>query len=191
LNRLCKIRLKGKFKNTAILSVYAPTEVSDEKEKENFYDSLDKCMDKISKHDMNFIMGDFIAKIGKEESIRSVLGRFSLHDNTSENGLLLAQFAEMHRMMIKSTCFPHKDIHKGTWKMPGTNLVNQIDHVVVSSKQFSAIMDVKTMRGPNCYTDHYLVHAIIRQRLANIQKDKGIKRKRWNTENLKNENDLK
>jgi len=134
---------------------------------------------------MTIIMGDFNAKIGKEESIRSVAGRFSLHENTSENGLLLAHFSEMHRMMIKSTCFPHEDIHKRTWKMPGTNIVNQIDHIVVSSKQASVIMDVKTMRGRNYDIDHYLVRVIIRQRLANIQKDKGIKRKRWNTENLK------
>lgn len=75
--------------------------------------------------------------------------------------------------------------------MPGTNVVNQIDHIVVSSKQVSAIMDVKTMRGTNCDTDHYLVRSIIRQRLANIQKDKGIKRKRWNTENLQNEYGIK
>jgi len=52
-------------------------------------------------------------------------------------------------------------------------------------------MDVKTMRGPNCDTDHYLVVAIFRQRLASVQKNNGLKRKRWNTENLKNEDGLK
>lgn len=136
---------------------------------------------------MTIIMGDFNAKNGKEESIRSVAERFSLHENTSDNGLLLAQCADMHRMITKSTCFQHKNIHIGTWKMPRSNVVNQIDHIIVSFKQASDIIDVKTMRGPNCDTDHYLVHAIIRQRLANIQKDKDIKRKKWNTENLKNE----
>lgn len=94
-------------------------------------------------------------------------------------------------MIIKSTCFPDKDIHKETWKMPGSNVVNQIDHIIVSSKQASDIIDVKTIRGPNCDTDHYLVRAIIRQRLANIQKDKGERRKKWNTKNLKNEDGLK
>jgi len=64
-DRICKIRLKGKFRNTTILSVYAPTEVSNEKEKDNFYESLDKCTDKIPKHDMTIIMGDFNAKIKK------------------------------------------------------------------------------------------------------------------------------
>lgn len=94
----------------------------------------------------------------------------------------------MHKMMIESSGFPFKDIHKGTWKIPGSNIVNQINHIVISPKQVSDLIDVKTMTGPNCNTDHYLVHAIIRQHLANIQKDKGVKRKRWNMENLKNKN---
>jgi len=68
--------------------------------------------------------------------------------------------------------------------MPGSKVVNQIDHIIVSSKHASAIIGVRTIRGPNRDTDHYLVRSIIRQRLANIQKDKGLKRKIWNTESL-------
>lgn len=61
------MRFKGKFRNTKILSVYASTEDCDEKEKVNIYDSLDRCIDKIPKHHMTSKMGDFNAKIGKEE----------------------------------------------------------------------------------------------------------------------------
>jgi len=96
----------------------------------------------------------------------------------SDNGLLLAHFTEMHKMIIKSICFLHKNIHKGTWEMPGSKVVNQIDHIIVSSMHASAIIDARTMRGPNYNTDHYLVRSITRQWLANIQKDKGMKSKR-------------
>jgi len=60
--------------------------------------------------------------------------------------VLLLQFVEMHRM-IKSTCFSHKNIHKETWKMPGSKVVNQIDYIIISSRYASAIIDVRTMKG--------------------------------------------
>jgi hypothetical protein len=91
----------------------APTKISDKQEKENFHDFLDKYTDKVPKHDMIIIIGNF-AKIQEEKPIQSITGRFSLHDNTNDNSLLLAQCVKTHRMVIKITCFPHKNVHKKT-----------------------------------------------------------------------------
>jgi len=33
-----------------------------------------------------------------------------------------------------STWYPRKDIHKETWKIPGTKDANQIDHILVSKR---------------------------------------------------------
>ena len=139
----------------------------------------------VPKHDVIVIMGDFNAKIGKEDSIRQVAGRFSLHDETSDNGFLLAQFAELQRMTIKSTCFPHKQIHKGTQKIPGSKEANQIDHAIISTRYPSSIIDARAMRGPNCDSDHYLVRVMLRQRLAKVHTHGGVKRIKWNVEKLK------
>jgi hypothetical protein len=37
-----------------------------------------------------------------------------------------------NNFIVKSICFNHKRIHKRTWKIPGSEQNNQIDHVLVS-----------------------------------------------------------
>ena len=80
------------------------------------------------------LLGDFSAKIGRENFIATVAGKNTLHELTRENGKRLGQLAARHNMIIKSTCFKHKRIHKGTWMCPGMNVVNQIDHVVINKR---------------------------------------------------------
>jgi len=48
--RICIIRLKGKFYNTALINVHAPTEEEMEEEKDKFYDDLQKVYDRVSKY---------------------------------------------------------------------------------------------------------------------------------------------
>jgi exonuclease III len=131
--RLCKLRLKGKFNSVSLISVYAATEDKMDEIKEQFYEDLQKVVDSTPKHDTIIILGDLNAKLGKEDAYRGVTGQYTLHQDTSGNGELLCEFAVLNNMTIMSSQFQHKLIHTGTWISSDENIVNQTDHVMITA----------------------------------------------------------
>jgi hypothetical protein len=63
---------------------------------------------------LSFLLSTYDISIGKEPANQSVAGQHTIHEETIENGLILCQFAEVNDLLISSTCFEHKDIHKDT-----------------------------------------------------------------------------
>jgi hypothetical protein len=106
---ICYLWMKGKFFNTTIICVYIPTEENDETIKNSLYNRLDRTYQKMPKHDIKIIIGDMNAKVGKELMIPNV-GKFVSNDN----GTRLADFSVTRNLVISSTMFPHKKIHKET-----------------------------------------------------------------------------
>jgi len=90
-----------------------------------------------------------------------------------------------------STQFQHKQIHKGTWRSPDYNTINQIDHVLVNQKKKEAIEDVQSLRGPNINSDHYLLKTTLKQKLPNMYKKKPIQLTKWNKTNIQYPSKLK
>jgi len=185
-DRLCKLRLRGKFRIITLISTYTPTEDSPDVIKDEFYDQLSQECEKAHKYNILILLGDFNANIGKENFMAAVAGKYTLHEVTSENGKRLGQLAARHSMIIKRTCFEHKRIHKGTRMSPGTDVVNQIDHVVINKGHASSVTDVKSCHGPCCDSDHFLVKVMLRERLSDALRKQGRKRKRRNIDKLKN-----
>jgi hypothetical protein len=75
----------------------------------------------------------------------------------------------------------------GTWKIPGTSEVNQIDHVLVSLRHSSSVIDVRSCRAPKCDSDHYLVRVKVRELNTKLQKVSRMDRKKWDIEKLSND----
>jgi len=82
-------------------------------------------------------------------------------------------------MIVMSTQFQHKQIHKGAWRSPDHNIVNQIDHVLVNQNKKEAIEDVRSLRGPNIDSDHFLLKTTLKQKLPNICKMKPTPSIKW------------
>ena len=181
-DRICVLRLKGKFFNISLISVHAPIEDSTEEEKERFYGELERTYDQIQKHDVKMVLGDFNAKIGKENSLRPVIGKHSKHDTTTENGIRLVDFAAARNMVISSTCFNHREIHKETWISPDGNTRNQIDHIIIDKRHATDISDIRSFRGAQCGSDHFLVRAAYRQNISH----KGYNMEKLEEEGIKN-----
>jgi hypothetical protein len=57
---------------------------------------------------------------------------------------------------------------------------NQIDHILVDRRRHSNILGVRSSRATNCDTEHYLVVAKVRERLAvNKQRSHGFHMERF------------
>ena len=78
----------------------------------------------------------------------------------------MVNFATSKTLVVKSTMFPHRDIHKLTWTSLDGKTHKQIDHILIDRRRQSSILDVRTFSGADCDTDRYLVVAKCRERLA-------------------------
>jgi len=163
--RLCWLRLKAKWFSCTLINVHAPTNEKPEETKEEFYNLLEQTISQIASSDIQIVLGDFNAKVGKENVYKPTIGNESLHNETNDNGMKMIQFALSKGLNIRSTTFPHKDIHKETWYSADGRTSNQIDHVLISNRFRSAITDIRALRGPDIGSDHNLLKINFRVKL--------------------------
>jgi endonuclease/exonuclease/phosphatase family metal-dependent hydrolase len=149
--------------------VHAPTEDKCDDTKDSFYEGLEDVFDQFPEYHMKILLEDFNAKVGREDFFKPTIGNESLHETSNDNGDRVANFATSKNLVVKSKMFPHRKIHKYTWTSPDGKTHNQIDHVLVDRRRQSSILDVRSFRGADCNTDHYLVAAKHRERLSVIK----------------------
>jgi hypothetical protein len=63
-----------------------------------------------------------------------MIGNDSLHEASNDSGVRVVNFATSKNLIVKSTTFPHRDIHKCTWTSDGVTH-NQIDHVLIDRQK--------------------------------------------------------
>ncbi|XP_070139237.1 uncharacterized protein [Drosophila bipectinata] len=137
-----------------LICTHDPTEEKDDATKDAFYAELDRAYERCPSHDIKILLGDFNAKVGREASL------------VPPSGDLVYMRPRVRNKVVRSTGFRHLDIHSASWLSADRLTRNQIDHVVIDARHASNILDVRSFRGPNIDSDHYLVAAKIRTRLC-------------------------
>jgi hypothetical protein len=92
-----------------LLNVRAPTENKIDDIKDRFYEELECVFDKFPKYHMKFFLGDCNAKLGREDIFTPTIG-----NESNDNGVRVVNFATSKNVIVKSTMFPHRNIHKFT-----------------------------------------------------------------------------
>ncbi|XP_078603943.1 uncharacterized protein LOC144877771 [Branchiostoma floridae x Branchiostoma japonicum] len=183
--RIIMARFTSRCQDTTIIQAYAPTNDASEADKEMFYEQLQATMAKRKKRDITILMGDMNAKVGSANSgNEGVMGKHGV-GTMNHNGELFVDFCSVNDMVIGGTLFPHKESHKVTWRSPDGSWENQIDHIAISRRWRGTLQDCRIKRSADVGSDHHLLLATCRIRLAACRK-KIQKSTKYNVERLKN-----
>ena len=183
--RICTLRIRARLFNITLICVHTPTEETEVEVKDRFYEELENVYDGAAGQDVKMLLGDMIAKIGREKMYKPVTGQESIHKESNNNGESLIDFAVSRNMIVSSTYFPHKRIHKMKWGSPDGTTFNQIHHVSIDRRYGSDVKGIRSWRGANCDSDHFMVRVKYKQRIANLWKAKGVRQKKYRVEELK------
>ena len=102
-DRMISVHFQGKLFKIIVIQFYAPTSNAQEAEVEQFYEDLQDLLELKPKKDVLFIIGDWNAKVGSQETPR-VTGKFGLGIR-NEAGQRLIEFCQENALVIANTLF--------------------------------------------------------------------------------------
>jgi len=115
-DRMISIRFQGKPFNIMVIQAYAPNSNTEEAEIEQFYEDLQDLLELTLKKDVLFIIGDWNAKLGSQETPR-VTGKFGL-GLWNEAGQRLIEFCQENALVIANTLYQQHKRRLYTWTSP-------------------------------------------------------------------------
>ena len=131
------VRFQGKPVNITVIQVYAPSSNAEEAEGERFYEDLQDLLELTPTKDGLFIIGDWNAKVGSQET-PGVTGKFGL-GMWNEAGQRLIEFCQQNALVIANTLFQQHKRRLYTWISPDGQHSNQIDYILCSQRCRSSI----------------------------------------------------
>ena len=111
--RMISVRFQGK---PTVIQVYAPTSNTEEAEVERFSEDLQDLLELTPKKDVLFIIGDWNAKVGSQET-PGVTGKIGL-GMWNEAGQRLIEFCQENALIIANTFFQQQKRRFYTWTSP-------------------------------------------------------------------------
>ena len=134
---MISIRFQGKPFSITVIQVYVPTSNTEEAEVERFYEDLQDLLELTPKKDVLFIIGDWNAKVGSQET-PGVTGKFDL-GTRNEAGQRQIEFCQENVLVIANTIFQQHKRRLYTWTSPDGQHQNQNDYTPCSQRWRSSI----------------------------------------------------
>ena len=150
---MISVRFQGKPFNITVIQVYAPTSNAEEAEVEQYYEDLQDLLELTPKKDVLFIIGDWNAKVGSQETPGVTVGLIIWN----EAGKRQIAFCQENALVIANTLFQQHKRRLYTWTSPDGQHRNQIDYILCSQRGRSSIQSTKTRPGADCCSDHELL----------------------------------
>ena len=150
-----------------VIQVYTLTSNAEEAEVEQFYEDLQDFLELTSPKDVIFIIGDWNAKVGSQET-PGVTGKFGLGVQ-NEAGQRLIEFCQENALVIANTLFQQHKRRLYTWTSPDGWHRNHIDYILCSQKWRSSIQSAKPRPGTDYGSDHELLIAKFRLKLKKVE----------------------
>ena len=131
-HRMISVHFQGKPFSITVIQVYALISNAEEAEVEWFCEDLQDVLELTPKKDVLFIIGDWNAKVGSQET-PGVTGKFGLGIR-NEAGQRLIEFGQENTLVIENTLFQQHKRRLYTWTSPDGQHRNQIDYILCSQK---------------------------------------------------------
>ena len=129
---MISVHFQGKPLNITVIQVYALTSNAEEAEVEWFYEDLQDLLELTRPKDVLFIIGDWNAKVGSQET-PGVIGKFGL-GIWNEAGQRLIEFYQENTLVIANTFFQQHKRRLYIWTSPDGQHQNQIDSILCSQR---------------------------------------------------------
>ena len=110
------VHFQGKSFNITVTQVFNPTNHTEEAELEQFYKDVQDLLELTSKQDVLFIIGDWNADVGSQET-PGVTGKFGIGVQ-NEAGQRLTEFFQENSLVIANTHFQQHKRRFYTWTSP-------------------------------------------------------------------------
>ena len=113
---MISVHFQGKPFNITVIQAYAPTSNAEEAEAERFYENLQDLLELTPQKDALFIIGDWSAKVGSQET-PGVTDKFGLGVQ-NKAGQRLIEFCQENALVIANALFQQHKRRLYTWTSP-------------------------------------------------------------------------
>ena len=165
---MISVYFQGKPFNITVIQVYLPTSNVEEAEFEQVYEDLQDLLELTPKKGVLFIIGDWNAKVGSQET-PGVTGKFGLGVQ-NEAGQRTIEFCQENAVDIANTLFQQYKRRLCTWTSPDGQHRNPIDNIICSQRWRSSTQSAKIRPGADYSSDHELLIAKFRLKLKKVGK---------------------